>query len=144
MADADEPGQDRGSQVRDRLTAEDEQAAQGPGGSATVFALSAGRTCVCSSLFPMSIPATISFPSIAVFLESAPLEWTSDGPESNLGDGLVGGAGHGRPEFFNTDQGAQFTPSAFTEVLKAHEVAISMDGKGAGSIMCSSSGCGAA
>jgi putative transposase len=36
----------------------------------------------------------------------------------------------GRPEIFNTDQGSQFTAEAFTDVLKAHEVAISMDGKG--------------
>ncbi len=36
----------------------------------------------------------------------------------------------GSPEIFNTDQGAQFTANAFTEVLKAHDVAISMDGKG--------------
>ena len=36
----------------------------------------------------------------------------------------------GRPEIFNTDQGAQFTSQAFTEVLKDHGVAISMDGKG--------------
>jgi len=36
----------------------------------------------------------------------------------------------GRPEIFNTDQGSQFTAGAFTDVLKAHQVAISMDGKG--------------
>lgn len=36
----------------------------------------------------------------------------------------------GAPEIFNTDQGAQFTSEAFTDVLKAHGVAISMDGKG--------------
>lgn len=36
----------------------------------------------------------------------------------------------GAPEIFNTDQGAQFTSEAFTGVLKAHGVAISMDGKG--------------
>jgi putative transposase len=36
----------------------------------------------------------------------------------------------GRPEIFNTDQGAQFTCSAFINVLKAHGVRISMDGKG--------------
>jgi putative transposase len=35
----------------------------------------------------------------------------------------------GRPEIFNTDQGAQFTDSDFTDRLKAHGVAISMDGK---------------
>ncbi len=37
---------------------------------------------------------------------------------------------HGRPEIFNTDQGSQFTGEAFTGVLKAAEVKISMDGKG--------------
>ena len=36
----------------------------------------------------------------------------------------------GSPERFNTDQGAQFTSAAFTEVLKGAGVAISMDGKG--------------
>jgi len=36
----------------------------------------------------------------------------------------------GRPEIFNTDQGSQFTAEAFTDVLKANLVAISMDGKG--------------
>ena len=37
---------------------------------------------------------------------------------------------HGAPEIFNTDQGAQFTSEAFTGTLKAHGIAISMDGKG--------------
>jgi putative transposase len=36
----------------------------------------------------------------------------------------------GRPEIFNTDQGAQFTANAFTDVLKSHQVQISMDGRG--------------
>ena len=36
----------------------------------------------------------------------------------------------GVPEIFNTDQGAQFTATEFTEVLRAHGVAISMDGRG--------------
>ncbi|MBB3231924.1 hypothetical protein [Halomonas stenophila] len=31
---------------------------------------------------------------------------------------------------FNSDQGCQFTSRAFTEVLEAHDVRISMDGKG--------------
>ena len=34
------------------------------------------------------------------------------------------------PEIFNTDQGCQFTCEAFTDVLKGHAIAISMDGKG--------------
>jgi len=36
----------------------------------------------------------------------------------------------GRPEIFNTDQGAQFTGEAFTGLLQQHGVRISMDGKG--------------
>jgi putative transposase len=39
-------------------------------------------------------------------------------------------ARYGAPEIFNTDQGAQFTAQAFTDVLKRHDVTISMDGKG--------------
>ena len=37
---------------------------------------------------------------------------------------------YGNPEIFNTDQGSQFTSSAFTETLKEAEVKISMDGRG--------------
>lgn len=37
---------------------------------------------------------------------------------------------YGRPEIFNTDQGAQFTSHRFTQVLKDQEVRISMDGRG--------------
>jgi putative transposase len=36
----------------------------------------------------------------------------------------------GRPDVFNTDQGAQFTGKAFTGLLEQHGVQISMDGKG--------------
>jgi putative transposase len=39
-------------------------------------------------------------------------------------------ARHGRPEIFNTDQGAQFTSHDFTKVLNKAGIAISMDGKG--------------
>src|ERR1035438_8690102 len=38
-------------------------------------------------------------------------------------------ARHGKPEIFNTDQGSQFTGSAFTGVLNNNGIAISMDGK---------------
>ena len=37
---------------------------------------------------------------------------------------------YGTPEIFNTDQGAQFTSQVFTDLLKEHKVAISMDGRG--------------
>jgi putative transposase len=40
-------------------------------------------------------------------------------------------ATHGKPEIFNTDQGSQFTCTAFTSVLAARDIKISMDGKGA-------------
>ena len=36
----------------------------------------------------------------------------------------------GRPEIFNTDQGAQFTSAAFSDKLEAAGVWISMDGRG--------------
>lgn len=37
----------------------------------------------------------------------------------------------GSPEIFNSDQGSQYTSEAFTDVLKANDIRISMDGKGA-------------
>ena len=40
-------------------------------------------------------------------------------------------ARHGKPEIFNTDQGSQFTGTAFIGVLVKNDIAISMDGKGA-------------
>ena len=38
---------------------------------------------------------------------------------------------YGKPGIFNSDQGSQFTGGDFTRVLLGHEIAISMDGKGA-------------
>lgn len=37
---------------------------------------------------------------------------------------------YGKPEIVNTDQGSQFTSLEFTEMLKGHDIQISMDGKG--------------
>jgi putative transposase len=37
---------------------------------------------------------------------------------------------YGKPDIFNTDQGAQFTSEAFTTILKQNRIQISMDGKG--------------
>lgn len=39
-------------------------------------------------------------------------------------------ARYGKPEIFNTDQGSQFTSAELTDVLKAHGIQISMDGRG--------------
>jgi putative transposase len=36
----------------------------------------------------------------------------------------------GKPGIFNTDQGAQFTSDEFTQMLRDHGIAISMDGRG--------------
>ena len=38
---------------------------------------------------------------------------------------------YGKPEIFNSDQGSQFTSTAFTETLLDQDIRISMDGKGA-------------
>ena len=40
-------------------------------------------------------------------------------------------ARYGKPEIFNTDQGSQFTGTAFTGMLAKNDIRISMDGKGA-------------
>jgi len=37
---------------------------------------------------------------------------------------------HGKPEVFNSDQGAQYTSTGFTDILKENDIKISMDGKG--------------
>ena len=37
---------------------------------------------------------------------------------------------YGKPEVFNSDQGAQFTSTAFTDFLKREAISISMDGRG--------------
>lgn len=37
---------------------------------------------------------------------------------------------YGRPEICNTDQGSQFTSLEFTDLLREHDIQISMDGKG--------------
>jgi putative transposase len=39
-------------------------------------------------------------------------------------------ARYGKPEIFNSDQGSQFTSTAFTGVLTAAGIKISMDGRG--------------
>src|SRR5690606_32215958 len=37
---------------------------------------------------------------------------------------------HGNPEIHNSDQGAQYTSTEYIEVLKEHDIQISMDSKG--------------
>jgi putative transposase len=37
---------------------------------------------------------------------------------------------HGKPEIFNTDQGAQFTSRRFVELLESNGIQVSMDGRG--------------
>ena len=47
-----------------------------------------------------------------------------------LGALRVALATYGSPQLFNTDQGSHFTASRWVDMLKAHGVTISMDGKG--------------
>jgi putative transposase len=37
---------------------------------------------------------------------------------------------YGKPKYFNTDQGSQFTDKTFTDILEGKKIKISMDGKG--------------
>ncbi len=37
---------------------------------------------------------------------------------------------YGKPEIINSDQGSQFTSDTYVNLLKGHNIAISMDGKG--------------
>jgi putative transposase len=39
-------------------------------------------------------------------------------------------ARYGVPEIMNTDQGSQFTATGFIDVLREHDIRISMDGRG--------------
>ena len=45
-------------------------------------------------------------------------------------EALEGALSQGKPEIFNSDQGSQFTSTAFIDLLKAHAIRISMDGRG--------------
>jgi putative transposase len=45
-------------------------------------------------------------------------------------DALEAALAQGTPKIFNSDQGSQFTSTAFTSLLKAHKIQISMDGRG--------------
>ena len=45
-------------------------------------------------------------------------------------DALEKALAKGKPDIFNTDQGAQFTSETFTGLLEKHGVEVSMDGKG--------------
>jgi len=60
------------------------------------------------------------------------LSWELSNTMENLFcvEALEGALGLGQPEIFNTDQGEQYTSEAFTGVLLAKRIAISMDGRG--------------
>ncbi len=61
--------------------------------------------------------------------------WFDDGVLTAFEAGLCVAAleealNQGRPEIFNTDQGAQFTSETFTQMLQEQGIQVSMDGKG--------------
>jgi putative transposase len=45
-------------------------------------------------------------------------------------DALESSFQYGKPHIFNSDQGSQFTATAFTDKLAAKDIGISMDGRG--------------
>jgi len=49
---------------------------------------------------------------------------------------------HGCPGILNTDQGSQFTSTAFVDCVQQHGISLSMDGKGPGATTASSSASG--
>ena len=57
-------------------------------------------------------------------------EWSNTLDGSFCLEALEAALSRGRPEVFNTDQGVQFTASAFTGRLERAGVKVSMDGKG--------------
>jgi putative transposase len=82
------------------------------------------------------IPMRCGFVYLSVVLDWASrrvLAWrlsislAADAPVEALKEAI---ARYGTPEIMNTDQGSQFTATAFTDMLRAHDIAISMDGKG--------------
>jgi putative transposase len=71
--------------------------------------------------------AIIDWATRRVLAHRVSISMTADFCVEALEDAI---ANYGTPEIFNTDQGSQFTSDDFTKVLKAHQIRISMDGKG--------------
>ena len=82
------------------------------------------------------IPMARGFPYLVAIMDRASRAVLAWRPSNTLDadfrvDALEQALGRfGAPEIFNTDQGSQFTGQAFTGVLLAAGVAISMDGRG--------------
>ena len=71
--------------------------------------------------------AIIDWATRKVLAHRVSISMTSDFCIEALNEAL---ANYGTPEIFNSDQGSQFTSNDFTQVLKDHQIKISMDGKG--------------
>ena len=64
-------------------------------------------------------------------LESFLEEQLSNTPDEPFcREALYSALSQGKPEIFNTDQGAQFTATEFTGTLEDAQVQVSMDGRG--------------
>lgn len=74
------------------------------------------------------LAAVIDWYSLPVLAWRVSITMTADFCVAALEEAL---ARHGKPDICNTDQGSQFTGTAFTAVLHEAGVQISMDGKGA-------------
>jgi putative transposase len=71
--------------------------------------------------------AIVDWATRKVLAHRVSISMTADFCIEALNDAI---AQYGTPEIFNTDQGSQFTSAEFTQVLKDHQIKISMDGKG--------------
>jgi putative transposase len=83
--------------------------------------ISMARGLECLAVVPVWAPAGFLSRRLSITMEA---EFCVDPLEDAL-------ARHGKPEIFDTDQGSQFTGTAFTGVLASNGIAISMQGKGA-------------
>jgi putative transposase len=73
------------------------------------------------------LPAVMDWASRWIFAWRVSITLTTDFCLEAVEEAL---AKHGSSEISNADQGSQFTSTDFTDLLKAHRIAISMDGKG--------------
>ena len=80
------------------------------------------RCFVASCTWSLSLTGTVAMCSPGSFAT----RWTVSSVSNALRQALC----KGRPQIFNTDQGAQFTADAFTTALCAANIQVSMDGRG--------------
>ena len=95
-------------------------------------ARSARRACSTQPYIPMArgfvyLAAVLDWHSRRVLAHRVSITMEADFCVAALEEAI---ARHGKPEIMNTDQGSQFSSLEFTDTLRHHGIAISMDGRG--------------